>query len=238
MSRGGAEPWDVADRFTAALVAGDEHEATAACDPDAWLAPGDSPARLFRDVVGRGLTVEAGDVHRTADRAVAELLVAHPARPDSPRPVTLLLLDEGEGFLIHGLALGAIHADAFLDGQLDARPHAEPADPASLFAQVVPEGRVGRRFRLRLETAVAEGGSWAVTEANQLPGVGRAELVVRTTPAGGPPSDAWVYLDLHAHSVLAESSFRSWSSYLAARPEPEPEPEDTPLAPDEDLPTR
>ena len=56
--------------------------------------------------------------------------------------------------------------------------------------------------------------------------------------AEGASSEAWVYLDLHARSVLAESSFRSWSSYLAAPAEPEPEPEDMPLAPDEDLPTR
>lgn len=237
MSRGGAEPWDVADAFVAALVAGDEGAASAVCDPDAWLAAGDSPARLYRDVVSRGLAVEAGDVERSEGRATAEVLVRHPARPDQPRTVTLLLADEGEGFLVQGLSLGALHPGAFLGGHLDARPRPEPADPAALFAQVVPEGRVGRRFRLRLDKVVEEGGTWRVAEATQLAGVGRAELHVVTQPVSGEPGEAWVYLDLDAHRIYADDSFRSWSSYLAPPAEPEPEEEEVPLAPDEDLPT-
>ena len=236
MSRGGAEPWDVADRFIAAVAAGDEGEASACCNPDAWVAPGDSPARLFRDVTRRGLTLEADTAERDGDRATADALVIHPDRPDSPRRLTFLMLDEGDGFFIEGLALGAIHGGAFLAGAIDARPRPEPADPAALFAQILPEGRVGRRFRLRLEKLVEDGGSWKVVEANQLAGVGRAEMVVRSTPAEGEPSQVWVYLDLDENRVLTEDSFRSWSSYLAEPAAPEPEDDEELVPPDEDGP--
>jgi hypothetical protein len=75
-----------------------------------------------------------------------------------------------------------------------------------------------------------------VAEATQLPTVGRAELHVVTQAAGGEAQESSVYLDLDAHTILSDDSFRSWSSYLAAPAEPEPE-EEVPLAPDEDLPT-
>lgn len=222
------EAWDVADGFVAAVLAADEPGASAWCTADAWLEPGDSPARLFHDVSTRGLRLEADDVERSDDRAVAIVQVVHPQRPDRPRRVELLLVEGAEGWQIDGLSLGALHASAFLGGRVDARPVLVDADGAELARLASPEGRAGRRLAMRLAQVVESGGGWRVVRARALAGLGRAELHLRSEMPESEPVEVWVYLDLVSGLVLSEDAHPSWSSLFAELPEPEVEEEDEP----------
>ncbi len=228
MSTALPEAWDVADLFVAAVLAGNEPAAAGWCTADAWLSAGDSPARLYRDVVSRGLQLTADDVERSGDRAVAGVQVVHPARPDRPRMVQLLLLEGADGWQVDGLALGALHASAFLAGTVDARPTLVEADGAALAGLASPEGRVGRRLAMRLAQVAESGGSWSVARARALPGLGRAELLVVSTLPGEAPQEVWVYLDVASGFVLGEDAHPSWGSLFAALPEPETEEEHDP----------
>jgi len=228
MSEGLPEAWDVADLFVAAVLSGNQPAAAGWCTADAWLADGDSPARLFRDVVGRGLRIESDDVERTDDRAVAGLHVAHPERPDRPRKVELLLVEGPDGWQVDGLALGALHASAFLAGTVGARPVLVEADGAELAALASPEGRAGRRLAIRLAEVVESGGRWTVARARALAGLGRAELQVVSTLPDAEPVEVWVYLDAASGLVLSEDAHPSWGSLFAPEPEPEVEEDDDP----------
>ncbi len=101
---------DAVERFAAALAAADEAAARAACDPETWAAPGDSPARVFRQLAGR-TPLEPGEAHTgDAGRAAVECRVASK---------TLFALVGGEH--IQAFTQSRAHADAFVAGTLPAR---------------------------------------------------------------------------------------------------------------------
>lgn len=226
------EPWDLAEAFVAALEMGDVDGVAECCSPDAWVAEVDSPARLARDVTERGLKVETGDVDSDGERAVAEILVRHPSRPDRPRTVRLLLVHDGTGWEIDGLSLGDLHADAFLAGKLSARPIPAVVPEEGALDGLSRDNRVGRRFALRQAQVAAAGGTIRVVSARAFTKIDRAELVVRTELPDHVSTDAWLYVDLLDGTVLAEDSHPSWGSFFAARADEVDDAEAVPEPPD------
>lgn len=227
-----AEPWDLVDAFVSALEIGDLDGVAECCSADAWLAEADSPARLAHQVTERGLKVETGDVDSDGERAVAEILVRHPSRPDRPRTVRLLLIHEGSGWEIDGLSLGDLHADAFLAGKLPARPVPVAAPTEGALDGLGRENRVGRRFALRQAQVTAAGGTIRVVNARAFAKIGRAELVVRTELPDHVSTDAWLYVDLLDGTVLAEDAHPSWGSFFAVQADEVVDTEPVPVPPD------
>lgn len=227
-----AEPWDLADAFVAALEVGDIDGVAECCSADAWVAEVDSPARLAQQVAERGLKVEAGEVDSDGDRAVAEILVRHPSRPDRPRTVRLLMVHDGGGWEIDGLSLGDLHSGAFLDGKLSARPIPTNVPVEGALNGLRSDNRIGRRFALRQTQVAAAGGSLRVVSARAFAKIDRAELVVRTELPDHVSTDAWLYVDLRDGTVLAEDAHASWGSFFANRVDEAEDTEPVPIPPD------
>lgn len=213
----GEDAWDLADRFVEALSQEDELAAANCCTDDGWGGATDSASRLYREVLAKGLKVEAGECDRDEERATAELIVTHDARAEDRRVVTLLLLYRHGRWLVDGLSLGNLHPTAFLSGLLEARPVAPPADPESIFKDISAEGRAGRRLANRLEQLAAGSGKYILKAARVLRAIDRAEVRLATEPVDSPPAEIWVYIDTSDGRVLSEDTHPSWASFLAER---------------------
>lgn len=205
------EPYDVADRFVAALQQGDEQTARACAGAAAWEASGYSLGRFFQQVVSRSLPVEADIAERSGDRATAHLLIQRAGR--GPQPV-ILLLQQDEHWLIEGIACGALHDVLFLAGEVAARPVPQPLPVEAALALLSDQEEAGRLLLLRWESKKNAGGDWRALAAREVVGTGRVEIEVEEAFEAEEPEKVWVYIDRETGSVVKESRWPTLSGFF------------------------